>query len=93
MSAISNGEFSDLAPQRRIIAKHIVGMTAMLVEQAAHASWHELSDTVVARRFLLEHLPGDDVAPEELSCIDALFAAVQESEHTLSAVFGQPLPR
>lgn len=93
MSAISNCEFPDLAQQRRVIAQHIVGMTTMLVEQAASASWRQLSDTLLARRVLLEHLSADDAAPEELSCIDALFAAVQESEHTLEAVFGQPLPR
>jgi hypothetical protein len=81
-----------LAPEHRMMAKHIVGMTSLLVEQAGRAQWQQFSATLSARRVLLEHLQDDAVHPDELSCIDALFAAVEESEHTLSAVFGQSLP-
>jgi hypothetical protein len=81
-----------LAPEHRMVAKHIIGMTSMLVEQAGNAQWQQIQSTLCARRVLLEHLRNDVVDPDELSCVDALFAAVEESEHTLGAVFGQSLP-
>ncbi len=80
-----------LAPEHRMVAKHIVGMTSMLVQQAGHAQWQQFLATLSARRVLLEHLRDDVVDPDELGCVDALFAAVEESEHTLKAVFGQSL--
>jgi hypothetical protein len=81
----------NLAPEHRMVAKHIVGMTSLLVQQAGSAQWQQFLATLSARRVLLEHLQDDVVDPDELSCVNALFAAVEESEHTLKAVFGQSL--
>lgn len=74
---------SALHPRERFVARRILASTARLVEQLQAEEWASVPDTLRERRGLLRSLlePAPD-APS-LPCIEALQAAVSESERVV----------
>jgi hypothetical protein len=74
---------SALPPRERFVARRILASTERLVEQVQAEAWTLVPDTLRERRGLLRSLrePRPD-APAH-SCIQALHAAVSESERVV----------
>jgi hypothetical protein len=74
---------SALHPRERFVARRILASTERLVEQVQAEAWALVPDTLRERRGLLRTLrePRSDTPAQ--SCIDALHAAVSESERVV----------
>ncbi len=80
---------SRLQQQRRMLALGVMDVTALIVHQTARGEWNHVAAAIEARRFLMRALQIELPSAEELSCLAALFAAVEESEQTLRAIMPQ----
>jgi hypothetical protein len=74
---------SALPTRERFVAGRIVAITARLVEQVRAEEWALVADTLRERRGLLRELSSPRADGPASSCIEALHAAVHESEMVL----------
>jgi hypothetical protein len=74
---------SALPTRERLVAGRIVAITARLVEQVRAEEWAVVPDTLRERRGLLRELRPLRADGPASSCIEALHAAVYESERVL----------
>ena len=72
-----------LPTRERCVAGRIVASTERLVEQVQAEEWALVPDTLRERRGLLRQLRAPRADSPASSCIDALHAAVSESELVL----------
>ena len=74
---------SALPTRERVVAGRIVASTERLVEQVQAEEWALVPDTLRERRGLLRELRSPRADSPTSSCIEALHAAVSESEMVL----------
>ncbi len=78
--------FAHLPAAQRVLAQHVVDITALLVHEIASQAWDRIPASLAARTELLRQLRAADPAVQRHGCLAALFAAMDESEHTLRVV-------
>lgn len=74
---------SALLPRQRFVARRILASTERLVDQVMAEDWALIPATLRERRGLLVELRTPRLHAESTSCIDALNAAVAESERLI----------
>ncbi len=70
--------------QHRLLARGVVAATGRMMRQALAGSWHEVGVTLAARRELFETLQTLATHPDEQSTVQALRAALRESDRAFS---------
>ena len=78
--------FPHLPAAQRVLAQHVVDITALLVREIASQAWDRIPVSLAARTELLRQLREADSSAEQHACLAALFAAMDESEQTLRIV-------
>lgn len=66
--------------KHRLMARGVVAATGRMVRQALAGAWGDVSVTLIARRELFERLQATATAVGELSNVQALRAALHESD-------------
>ena len=72
-----------LTHQRRLIAVRVLDITGELVSHAARHEWRPVAQLMLERRRLLERIPQDPRPGGERECVEALRAAMDESDRTI----------
>ena len=75
---------------QRMLAQHVVDITALLVHEIASQAWDRVPASLAARTELLRQLRAQASATQQHACLAALFAAMDESEQTLRIVAVRP---